>query len=86
MEMLLSISFAVKDAMLDWEWLGIDEKEWPPQRLDWEMYRIDRSPAIWKHRLKDDFSNHGISSMYSIKVYGMPRVAATARVPYLLQW
>ena len=29
-EMLLSISFAVKDAMLDWEWLGIDEKEWPP--------------------------------------------------------
>ena len=26
MEMLLSISFAVKDAMLDWEWLGIDEK------------------------------------------------------------
>ena len=26
--------FAVKDAMLDWEWLGIDEKEWPPQRLD----------------------------------------------------
>ena len=41
MEMLLSISFAVKDAMLDWEWLGIDEKEWPPQRLDWEMYRIE---------------------------------------------
>ena len=40
-EMLLSISFAVKDAMLDWEWLGIDEKEWPPQRLDWEMYRIE---------------------------------------------
>ena len=38
-EMLLSISFAVKDAMLEWEWLGIDEKEWPPQRLDWEMYR-----------------------------------------------
>ena len=40
-EMLLSISFAVKDAMLDWEWLGIDEKEWPPQHLDWEMYRIE---------------------------------------------
>ena len=40
-EMLLSISFAVKDAMLDWEWLGIDEKEWPPQRLDWEMHRIE---------------------------------------------
>ena len=40
-EMLLSISFAIKDAMLDWEWLGIDEKEWPPQRLDWEMYRIE---------------------------------------------
>ena len=40
-EMLLGISFAVKDAMLDWEWLGIDPKEWPPQRLDWEMYRIE---------------------------------------------
>ena len=40
-EMLLSISFAVKDAMLEWQWLGIDEKEWPPQRLGWEMYRIE---------------------------------------------
>ena len=40
-EMLLGISFAVKDAMLDWEWLGIDPIEWPPQRLDWEMYRIE---------------------------------------------
>ena len=27
--------------MLEWEWLGIDEKEWPPQRLEWEMYRIE---------------------------------------------
>ena len=27
--------------MLDWEWLGIDPVEWPPQRLDWEMYRIE---------------------------------------------
>ena len=34
-EMLLGISFAVKDAMLDWEWLGIDSVAWPPQRLDW---------------------------------------------------
>ena len=41
MEMLLGISFAVKDAILDWEWLGIDPVEWPPQRLDWEMYRIE---------------------------------------------
>ena len=40
-EMLLSISFAVKDAMLEWQWLGIDEGEWPPQRLDWEMYHIE---------------------------------------------
>ena len=30
-QMLLSISFAVKDAKLDWEELVIDEKEWPPQ-------------------------------------------------------
>ena len=27
--------------MLDWEWLGIDTVEWPAQRLDWEMYRIE---------------------------------------------
>ena len=40
-EMLLGISFSVKDAMLDWEWLGIDPVEWPPQRLDWEVYRIE---------------------------------------------
>ena len=40
-EMLLSISFAVKDSMLDWQWLGINPQEWPPQRLDWEMYRLE---------------------------------------------
>ena len=40
-EMLLSISFGVKDSMLDWTWLGISPKEWPPQRLDWEMYRLE---------------------------------------------
>ena len=40
-KMLLSISFAVKDAKLEWQWLGTDEKEWPPQRLDWEMHRIE---------------------------------------------
>ena len=45
-EMLLGISFAVKDAMLDWEWLGIDPKEWPPQRLDWEMYRIEHLSLV----------------------------------------
>ena len=33
-EMLLSTSFACKDAMLEWSWLGIDLAEWPPQRLD----------------------------------------------------
>ena len=40
-EMLLSISFAAKDSMLDWQWLGINPQEWPPQRLDWEMYRLE---------------------------------------------
>ena len=40
-EMLLSISFGVKDSMLDWQWLGINPQEWPPQRLDWEMYRLE---------------------------------------------
>ena len=40
-ELLLSISFACKDALLDWEWRGIDTQEWPLQRLDWEMCRIE---------------------------------------------
>ena len=64
-EMLLSISFAVKDVMLDWEWLGIDEKEWPPQRLDWEMYRtlnISHLLAMWRHHSKDGSNSHGTSS------------------------
>ena len=39
--MLLSVSFACKDAMLKWSWLGIDKEEGPPQRLDWEMYRLE---------------------------------------------
>ena len=33
------LSFASKDAMSDWEWLGIDLVEWPHQRLDREIYR-----------------------------------------------
>ena len=37
-EMLLRTSFASKDAMLDWESLGIDLAERPHQRLDWEIY------------------------------------------------
>ena len=40
-EMLLSNSFASKDAMLEWGWLEIDLVEWPPQRLDWEIYRVE---------------------------------------------
>ena len=39
-EMFLGISFAIKDAMLERQWLGVDMKEWPPQRLDWEVCRI----------------------------------------------
>ena len=33
-EMLLSISFAVNDAMLDWEWLGIET----PPVLETQLY------------------------------------------------
>ena len=32
--MLLSVSFAWKDGMLDWERPGIDFVEWPPQKLE----------------------------------------------------
>ena len=40
-EMLLSISLRSKMPCLIGSGIGIDEKEWPPQRLDWEMYRIE---------------------------------------------
>ena len=64
MEMLLSVSFAVKDAVLDWEWLGIDEKECPPQRLVGRCLALNIShmPATWNHHSKDGFNNHGTSS------------------------
>ena len=39
--MKLRVSLDSKDTMLDWESLGIDLVEWPPQRLDWEIYRIE---------------------------------------------
>ena len=45
-EMLLTISFGVKDSMLDWQWLGINPREWPSQRLDWEMYRLEHLAFI----------------------------------------
>ena len=45
-EMLLSISLACEDAMLEWSWLGVDLEEWPPQRLDWEMYRIEHLAEV----------------------------------------
>ena len=40
-EMLLSISLSSKDAMLDWEWLGVDVVEWPRWTIDGEIYRIE---------------------------------------------
>ena len=45
-EMPLSISLACKDAVLEWEWLGIDMQEWPPQRLDWEVYRLEHLSLV----------------------------------------
>ena len=40
-EMLLGFSFMTKEGMLDWSWMGVDPKEWPSQRLDWELYRVE---------------------------------------------
>ena len=73
-EMCLSISFAVKNAMLDWEWLGIDEKEWPPQRLDWEMYRIEH--LAFASNMEAAFD------ILSTKVYGLSRMAPAACVQF----
>ena len=39
--MLLGLSFAVQEGTVDWEWLGVDSKEWSPQQLDWEVYRVE---------------------------------------------
>ena len=51
-EMLLSISFGVKDSMLDWTWLGINPKEGLPNV--WIGKCIELSTwhllAIWKNR------------------------------------
>ena len=61
-EMLLRISFAVKDAMLEWEWLGIDMGEWP--RLDWEMYCIEH--LVFASNMVaafDGSNNHGTFSI-----------------------
>ena len=30
-----------KEGMLDWNWLGIDLKEWSSQGLDWEVYWVE---------------------------------------------
>ena len=41
-EMLLSgFSFVAKEATFDWSWLVIDPKEWPSQRLDGEVHRVE---------------------------------------------
>ena len=39
--------------MLEWEWLGIDMKEWPPQRLDWEMH-LSTGPKCTGYLLCED--------------------------------
>ena len=56
MEMLLSISFGVKDSMLDWQWLGID-----PQGMAISTTRLGDvqigtpsiSLATWKNKWLD---------------------------------
>ena len=85
-EMLLSISFAVKDAMLDWERIGIDEKEWPPQRLDFEIYRIEH--LSFASNMEAQFAGWLQSVAYpllSTKVYGLPRMAEATSVSDMLQ-
>ena len=76
-EMLLGISFSVKDAMLEWEWLGIDPVEWPPQRLDWEMYRIEH--LAFASNMESQFvmwlAYPVACCVFCTKEHGLPRLA-----------
>ena len=85
-EMLLSISFAVKDAMLEWEWLGIDPKEWPPQRLDWEMYRIEHLSFVSNMEAQFAARTALAYSLFSAKVHGLSELATPTSVPNLPQY
>ena len=77
-EMLLSISFGVKDSMLDWTWLGINPKEWPPQRLDWEMYRLEH--LSFASNMEAEIEGMDRLSMacglLCVEVHGVPRLEA----------
>ena len=62
--------------MLDWEWLGIDSVEWPPQRLDWEMYRIEHLSSV--SNMESQFAGwleQPWHILYSAKVSGLPGLA-----------
>ena len=41
-----------KDAMLEWEWLGIDMQEWPLQRLDWDTHRLEHLSFVSNMNLR----------------------------------
>ena len=79
-EMLLSISFGVKDSMLDWQWLGINPQEWPPQRLDWEMYRLEHLAFAIKHGRTDDRMDRTslARAVFCVKVHGVSRLEMSA--------
>ena len=84
-EMLLGVSFAVKDAMLDWEWQGIDPVEWPPQRLDWEMYRTEHLSFV--SNMEAQFAGwleQALAySLLSVKVHGLPGLAMSTSMSNL---
>ena len=80
-EMLLSISFGVKDSMLDWTWLGINPKEWPSQRLDWEMYRLEH--LAFASNMEEAMTEDQLSmacSLLCTKVYGVSGLEKTTFV------
>ena len=79
-EMLLGISLAVKDVMLDWEWLGIDPVEWPPQRLDWEMYRIEHLSFV--SNMESQLAGWSYSVL-SAEEYGLSELATRTSMPNL---
>ena len=72
-EMLLSISLACTDALLE-RWLGIDLDEWPPQRLDWDLSYVSNMEASLSEWLRlpwhagySALKMHGLSKNWQTK-------------------
>ena len=63
--MLLAPSFSSKEGVVDWEWLGVDSREWSPQRLGWETHRVEHLhwQGVWNPLWKSGWLTYGLPVM-----------------------